>query len=619
MSNWSWIWPSVGPTPINQGLDSEMFDRVDYPYSETFVREAIQNSLDARLDRHQPVTIRFMFHEERMGQRKRFLEGAVEHRYKAGLTVPDEWEDEKIKWLTVEDSNTKGLLGDLDDRKGDFWGYWLNFGLSNKTGTGRGGRGIGRVTFLIASRMHTVLGITRRSTDQAVAASGMCVLKADQYDGDFKSTHSYLAEKEQGSIYDLHDSDEFHRGLEDAFKLAGHTDDDQRFGLSLVIPYPYEELDEDRILAAAIDHFAPAIVAGSLIVEVGIDRLDRDSIAQVAPCVTNSIKAPSIAEDVDRYLSLIEAGLNGGGSEVALDAPSKNDLPDLRDREDVVALRKAILDGETVAFRLTFPLRRDGVATRVGLVATVAPTPYGKKPIDRLYREGMSLPDVRTRRQVDLDLLVLVEEGPLAEYLNLCEGKAHLDLLASKEVSAKLQDAGFEDGLKIRSLVKSLPDELRYLLTEDSDEPDSTIFEAFFSIPDPEADRKKAKKKEKPEPDPTPDDEPEPYPPPNISAVVVDTLKDGFRLRANPDYQGFPATMRAVVAYADGSGKPGWSELDFEFSDLKTDWQDCTLEFADNRIVIPDWGPTSSVEVTGFDTRRELDTRIRTVSNATQD
>lgn len=47
---WKWIWPSVGAVPINQGLDTEMFDRLDYPYSETFVREAIQNTLDARLD-----------------------------------------------------------------------------------------------------------------------------------------------------------------------------------------------------------------------------------------------------------------------------------------------------------------------------------------------------------------------------------------------------------------------------------------------------------------------------------------------------------------------------------------------------------------------------------------
>ena len=82
---WQWIWPEVCATPINQGLDSEMFDRADYPYSETFVREAIQNSLDARLDFNQPVLIRFRFHNDRLGKRSNYLKGAIGHRSSAGL------------------------------------------------------------------------------------------------------------------------------------------------------------------------------------------------------------------------------------------------------------------------------------------------------------------------------------------------------------------------------------------------------------------------------------------------------------------------------------------------------------------------------------------------------
>jgi hypothetical protein len=66
-AHWSWIWPSVGPTPTNDDLNSEMFDRADYPYTDTFVREAIQNSLDARLDENEPVVIRFNFHEGKLG------------------------------------------------------------------------------------------------------------------------------------------------------------------------------------------------------------------------------------------------------------------------------------------------------------------------------------------------------------------------------------------------------------------------------------------------------------------------------------------------------------------------------------------------------------------------
>ena len=77
-------------------------------------------------------------------------------------------------WLLVEDFNSRGLSGNLGSRTSDFWNfnYWLNFGLSNKDGSGRGGRGIGRVTFLIASRLQSVIRYTRRADDGVSAICG---------------------------------------------------------------------------------------------------------------------------------------------------------------------------------------------------------------------------------------------------------------------------------------------------------------------------------------------------------------------------------------------------------------------------------------------------------------
>lgn len=616
MSGWSWIWPSVGGTPINQGLDSEMFDRVDYPYSETFVREAIQNSLDARLDMTKPVVIRFSFHEDRLGKRGAFLRQAMEHRQRANLPVPTGWASERIKWILVEDSNTKGLLGDLKDRKGDFWGYWLNFGLSNKTGTGRGGRGIGRVTFLIASQMHTVIGLTRRFDDKALAACGMSVLKADQYGSDFKSTHAYLAESEENSIYRLHDGADFHASLVDAFRLSPYPQDANLTGLSLVIPFPHDELDEDGILAAAIDHFAPAILNGTLVVEVGVDRLDKDTIKQVAPCVSQHIKSKPVKGGTSRYLAMIDAGLAGSKSAIQLpDAKAK--LADHRELPDAERYREKLANGETIAFELTFPMTKSGQTTKVGLTIVAAPTPYGKMPLDRLFREGMSLPDVRSRRPADIDLVMLIDQEPLAQYLNFCEGKAHLDLLESKEVRTKLADAGF-DGIHVKRLVKSLPDNLREFLTEESAEPDTSVWEGYFSVPDPSSPKKKVPKPNEKDPNPDPPTVVDP-PPANASAVTVDALEDGFRLNSNVDYTKFPALADVTVAYADGSGKPPWSEYDFRFEDLEILSENCTPSFTDNRLRIQDWVSGSMIEVRGFDTRRELDIRIRTESNASAD
>ncbi len=615
-AHWSWIWPSVGPTPTTDDLNSEMFDRADYPYTDTFVREAIQNSLDARLNLNEPVLIRFNFHEGKLGSRSAFLTDAIGFRQTANLAVPNDWGNGRISWVTVEDFNTTGLLGGLADRKGDFWGYWLNFGRSNKTAAGRGGRGIGRVTFLIASKLNTVIGLTRRKTDKRIAACGMCVLKADDFGDGFKSTHSYLAAGVEESIYKLHESVDFHEQLEKAFNLASFTDEPDRTGLSLVIPYPHGDLDDNGILAAAIDHFAPAILNGSLVVEVGIDRLDAQTIHDVAPCVAEYIKTKSVRDDVERNLNTISSGLVGSDTDLRL-PNGQAKLADHRETETAKKLRSDLNAGSQVVFNLKFPMTHKGITTDAIITAVAMQAPYGKAPLDRLYREGMSLPDVKARTSTDLDLVLLVEAPPLADYLNLCEGKAHLDLLESMDVKSKLAKEGFTDGIGIKRLVKALPDELRAFLTEQTDKPDTTVWEAYFSVPDDEG-----RKADVPEPTdeadetPLPPPPPPPLPPPNIPPVVVHDLTNGFRLSANREYEDFPTTIEVVIAYADGRGNPSWSPYDFTADDLNTSVTNCSAEFHENRLKLMDWCQDSSAEVTGFDVHRELDTRIRVLTNA---
>ena len=218
------------------------------------VREAIQNSLDARLDPSEPVQVNFTFHSGGIGQRLDYLQYIMEFRKEIGLGIPQEWNDGDVTWLVVEDFNTKGLCGKLNDRCGDFWNYWLNFGLSNKDGKGRGGRGIGRVTFLIASRVQSVIGYTLRADDDLTAVCGMALLKAEMKGDELKSTHAYLAEEECGNIFTLHDSPEFQRRTRESFSFSGYVGKESN-GLGLAILYPHKELEAHGILAAAIENF----------------------------------------------------------------------------------------------------------------------------------------------------------------------------------------------------------------------------------------------------------------------------------------------------------------------------------------------------------------------------
>lgn len=347
-----------------------------------------------------------------------------------------------------------------------------------------------------------------------------------------------------------------------------------------------------------------------------MDRLDKDTIKRVAPCVSQHIKSGPVRGGTSRYLAMIEAGLAGSRSTIELpDARAR--LSDHRKLPDAERCREKLANGETIAFELAFPMTRSGQTTRVGLTVVAAPTPYGKMPLDRLFREGMSLPDVRSRRPADIDLVILIDQQPLAQYLNLCEGKAHLDLLESREVRAKLADAGF-DGIHVKRLVKSLPDDLRDFLTEKSTEPDTSVWAGYFSVPDTSSPKKNLPKPTEKDPNSDPPAKVDP-PEANPRAMLVDALEDGFCLRSNPDFSKFPAQAEITVAYADGSGKPSWSEFDFRFDELEISRQNCTVGFTDNRLQIEDWVLGSMIEVRGFDTRRELDIRIRTESNASAD
>jgi hypothetical protein len=609
---WKWIWPRVGPTPSSQNTDSEMFDRADYPYTETFVREAIQNTLDARLDFSSPAVIKFGFHQATLSSRRAFLEGAVKLREIADFPSVEDWKQDQISWVTIEDFNTRGLDGALDDRLGNFWNYWLNFGVSNKDGAKRGGRGIGRVTFLIASRMQTVLALTRRVDDDVTAGCGMTLLRTMRDEGVVRTTHAYLAENESDDVFGLHVAGDFNNALAAAFSLNGYKSAPTNSGLALVIPYPHADLTPNGILASAVEHFAPAILSGSLVVQVDDVTLDKGSIKDVGTSVSEKLHTRSIREDVKRYLELIEAGMSATRE---LKVDSKAGLAVLRDTGEIKAMQAVCAAGKKIALNLSFTLKKNDAALPVSLKVVLAKTPEGQLPIDRFFREGMSLPEVKSSMPGELDMVLLVDDENLATFLNLCEGKAHLDLLESKEVRAKLEKNGYHLPILLKRFIKGLPTELRALLTPDITQPEIDVFDAFFALPDDSSEKKKAKGT-KADVSPAP---PSPPPPPRISPIIMETLADGFRVAANPSYGDWPINVSVTMAYADGTRKPAWSIYDFAPENLSSQTADCDAIFSNNKLTARNCGPTFAVEVTGFDILRELDTQIKVWKNAQND
>ena len=584
-----------------------MFDHPNHPYFETLVREAIQNSLDARVDPAKPVSLNFTFHTENIGSRREYIEPLIRFRHESDLEIPKEWNNGQVRWMLIEDFNTHGLLGSREDRQSDFWHYWLNFGQSNKEGARRGGRGIGRTAFLIASQLNSIIGYTKRKDDQSVSICGMAALRADTVHGKFKSTHAFLAKNPNGSVYDLHRSPDFLERARHAFSFAGYNADFPS-GLGIAVLFPYPDLKPNIILAAAIEHFAPSIIGRELALNVNSQVLNDETIDDIALKVSDGLRDPAIRADVRRFISIVRDTLNSGTlHKISVPNTKRNALEELRKNPKSERLQERITSGESVVFELEMPLIRNEKSSIVSLRGFVGPSSADRYPLDRLFRGGMSLPDVRATGPRDLDLLLFVGEGDLSEYLNLCEGKAHLDLLESKEISTQLNRKGF-DGVQMKRFVKTLPTTLRRFFTPDAEEPDPHVFDIFFSKP--KTDRKQNSGTTK---SIAPTVKP---PKARPAAFGVTPLRDGLTVVANPEYDGWPINISVRIAYADGTRRPSWNRLDFSLEKLCVESADCNLTFSGNVIHANACGPSTAISVRGFDINRELDTRISRIANA---
>ena len=521
------------------------------------------------------------------------------------------------------------MLGDLSNRRDNFWNYWLNFCVSNKSAKdGRGGRGIGRVTFLIASEIQSVLGYTNTEEGNS-AICGMAFLGVKADSEELRSTHAYLAESENGNIFNLHGEDTA-AVFRKAFRLSEYAEENLT-GLSLVVPYPKAELTPECVLAAAIQNFAPAIMDGSLVVKVNEVYLDSESILSqgTSEKVREHFRPGAIAEDPARYLNFLKdlcqrrefvrLSVSKEGSGKLSDAFVKGlrDLEPVRlslglgELGEVVEgvsledLQVSLKNEEAIFVEIVFPIRRNGVDEQVSLLCAVQSTPYSserasqKHSIDSFFREGMLLPKVVASGQGgDLDVIFSASDKILTTYMNLCEGKAHLDLDESGDVKEKLKEKGFPD-IDVKRFLKKLPTILRHVLTPDIEEPDLDVFKSMFSVPE-----KIPSPKEK---QPKGRDTGNGLGSIDLLGCVLEPIPDGFRVRAKEDFQENSPPLKVAMAYFDGTANPFWEEFDFQIGDLDVSSEGCSLlEKKDNLVVIGQCKKDFSLEIRGFDSHREL-------------
>ena len=452
-----WRFRRMIPSEINQDpVQGEFFTSAS-DLSERFVRESLQNSLDARRGSER-VLVRFTFSDDSDA-----LSSLVAARYLNGLGPhlvcdpgADDAEqdavaqaraclDEPMTWVTVEDFGTSGLVGDIEANNpkepgNHFWGFFRSIGISPKGEDSGGSWGLGKWVFPDASMINAYLGATQRVDEDRVLLMGMAVLKTHSIDGAKHPPYGQFA-----AATDTRDDEWLplpidSRGepgvVDHALTDFGLYRRDQP-GLSVIVPYPKKELTPEAVARTVITQFFLPIVRGDLTVEIGAPGLRKriissDTIAQeVAYIPTASSEEAHDEESPDslaRVIRLAQWAVEvDQGAHIKLPVPTRSN--DTLDSLDLVNLRELYERGERLAFEFETRVQRRGsshrTATSFQLYAERAEELSSGH--DYFVRGHLSIPRMDYITRYKARVLVTVDgESELAHLLRDSEGPAHI-------------------------------------------------------------------------------------------------------------------------------------------------------------------------------------------------
>ena len=463
MANPRWRFARMTPAQIHQDpVQGEFFSReADLP--GRLVREAIQNSLDARRG-DDPVRVRFVFSGERNAlpphRAARYLDGLEEHvaavvdagGMSTGASDDDDEHEERaaydalacfdkpMDYLVVEDFGTTGLSGDITanterEPGNDFWGFFRSIGISPKGEDSAGSWGLGKWVFPDASIINAYLGMTQREDEENWLLMGMTLLKSHHLgEGAERKQYPYYgsfaahdeAPDERWLPLPV-DADDFVQEAVRDFNLERLEDP----GLSVIVPYPKDELTPAAIARAVLTQYFLPIVRGDLSVEIvhpdeETRTIDADDILHEADRILPSRRDDESPASLRRAIELARWAIAPGRAHIEL--PARNIAGALGGRDDLAAIRERYENGNQLAFRLTTSARarKDDRLLNTSFHLYLERDDDLDKGHDYFMRGPLRIPNMDNIERHKARALVLVDgESPLGHMLRDAEGPAH--------------------------------------------------------------------------------------------------------------------------------------------------------------------------------------------------
>ena len=601
---------------VRDPIQGEFFstDAIKNP-AEAFVREAVQNSLDAGTG--SPVRVRFYISGPEgavpAARMARYLNGSWPHFTADGNGLRDVPSPaDSCPFLVCEDFSTRGLEGDpaqwqeIHGQNNHFYYFFRTEGKSAKAEQERGRWGIGKYVFPRSSRINAFLAVTVRGDNRRLLM-GQAVLKSHWIGDKYYKPDGSLGQDVNGLIMPFEDAALINEFCAD-FKLNRAT----QAGLSVVVPWYDSEITFDHLVRASACDYFYAILKGDLVIDI---ESPSETISLSATTIESTLAAhvPALSRELAALFALAKWS-------VALDPQSFTPInvppPTYSYKwEDVTipqgliaALRTKIQTGERIAIRIYLDIRPKGMASaRSFFDIFIVQDDSGGNGRPSFIRAGIIISDVRPRhRSRGMRALVVVEDSPLATLLGDSENPAHTQW---QRESSHFKNKYTYGPSYIEFVTGSVAAIVRAIV-ETEQEIDPTLLTDFFPLPsggdgaqeEDAGDEGKDKKKKTKKIDP-PARQPQRF--------HINRVNGGFSVTPGDANAALPPRIEIRTAYdvRRGNAMSRYRPEDFRLdkSPIKTETKGLDiLEREHNRILVTVQDKDFRLTVNGFDENRDL-------------
>ena len=666
-----WRFARMTPAEINQNpVQGEFFTAAsDLP--ERFVREAIQNSLDAKAAPDEPVRVRFAFSETPLpfAEAERYLDG-IERHLTGAAEVPnavaddqpmamDEWAAARdarellggdMPYLAVEDFGTTGLTGDIEanaalEEGNDFWGFFRSVGISPKGDDKGGSWGLGKWVFPDASKLNIFIGLTRREGDEDTLLMGQAVLKTHSLEEDGKPVkypaygsfatrddaedHEWLPLPEQGGGFVARARADFALQRGDAA------------GLSVIIPHPKPELSADALARAVLTQYFLPIVRGDLVVEIAGEGADRRIDAETIDDATDVGDAAHLpdeqkrddesAESLRKAVALARWAISRRDDGlIKITATTK--AGELLKGQDVESLRERYAAGEPLAFELSTNVNhRERGSSDAAFRVFIERDDELSEGHDYFVRGHLRIPAMDFIKRLRARALILVEPGSeLGHLLRDAEGPAHVSWDPHAQRLKDRWSGGYERVQRVRRAAPLLLQPLIELPKQQL----KSLLADLFPAELPEEQVPASAGEDVPGPGSAGGETP--TPPKTRAPIIISNVENGFSVHSNSALEEPPSlagsTWQLEFAYDVARGgqntpfvrfkqgvKDGSPDFSLRSGELSVAYDGCSpRNLSENEIEVAIDADRFNLSITGFD-GRDVVARFNQVSRAAAD